>query len=673
MQIHKMAGMALAAVVLGGGLTAPARADSWTTYAEIGPTLLSYETSYPTLAKRYNIGSSYQGRSLWAIRLSDNVLVEEDEPEFKYISTMHGDEIVGTKMCMMLIDWLLTNYGTDPDATNIIDNVELWIVPLMNPDGYDRSPRIRENAQGYDLNRNFPDYGDPNTPTGRPTEVQVIMNWSFGRSFTCSANLHTGALVINYPFDNEDSGSRYTPDDDLMIYISEQYSYYNQPMWNGSFYHGITNGATWYFVWGGMQDWNYHFMGNNEVTIELSTTKQPAASTIPTYWSNNRQSMLAYIQTCLIGVRGLVTDATSGRAVAATVRVVGRNHDIFTDPDVGDYHRMLMPGTYDLTFSATGYDPLRVNNVVVGSGNAARLDVQLYGAPTVAYPNGGEELESGLPATVTWTGNPAAQFQVQYTDNYGDMAAVSDGFESGTLGPAYTSGGGAAWLVTTSSYHTGTRSARAGAITHNQTSWLQRNANGGNLRFWYRVSSEASYDFFNFYIDGNRQLHLSGTVAWTQYSTTLSAGSHVLRWEYTKDESQSSGSDTVWIDDLELTVDNTTWTDILPLSETGQTQTTWTPGTPGDDYKVRVRSYVSGTYGDWDESNATFTIVPAASADGDYDQDGDVDLADYAAFQNCFGQPAGGACGQAFNFAVDGTIDLEDFVDFVPELTGPLM
>ncbi|MHC4803602.1 MAG: M14 family zinc carboxypeptidase, partial [Planctomycetota bacterium] len=95
------------------------------------------------------------------------------------------------------------------------------------------------------------------------------------------------------------------------------------------FYHGITNGADWYMIWGGMQDWNYHHMGNNEVTLELSDTHDIPASQIPIYWDDNRQSMLAYIETCLIGVRGLVTDEARGQPLAATVSVprpaLGRN------------------------------------------------------------------------------------------------------------------------------------------------------------------------------------------------------------------------------------------------------------------------------------------------------------------------------------------------------------
>ena len=655
--------------------------DTWTDYDDIGPDLLAYETAYPGLCKRYDLGLSFQGRHLWALKISDNVLVEENEPEFKYIATMHGDEIVGTKMCMMLIDYLMANYGSDTQVTGIIDGVELWIVPLMNPDGYDRSPRTRYNAQGIDLNRNFPEWmnGDPNTPDGRATEVQVIMNWSFGHTFTASANLHGGALVVNYPFDNDGLGSVFspTPDEDMFVYVSEQYSQYNLPMWNGSFYHGITNGAAWYSIDNGMQDWNYRYMGNNELTIELGNTKQPSASQIPTYWNDNRQSMLAYIETCLIGVGGLVTDVDTGEPIAATVTVVGRDHPIYTDPEVGDYHRMLMPGTYSLRFEAAGYDSLVVPDVVVSAGDATELNVQLGPSARVTYPNGGEELSSGIATSVTWVGNPDAQFHVQYSDNYGQSGVIVDGFETGTLGAEYTTGGDAEWYVVGSGAHAGSYCARAGVISHYDTTWMTRTVAGGELSFWYRVSSESGYDWFNFYVDGDRKIHVAGESGWQHYSTTLATGSHELKWEYTKDVNTTSGSDTAWIDELTIVDDQTTWTDIIALTETGATSTPWTPGEASTDCKVRVRAYYgAGSYGEWDESDATFAINSSPYPVGDLDCSGSVNSFDIDPFVLALTDPTGydaaypGCDRMLGDINGDGAVNSFDIDSFVSLLVG---
>ena len=184
------------------------------------------------------------------------------------------------------------------------------------------------------------------------------MQWSAAHSFTLSANFHTGSLVVNYPYDNDGRGSTDspTPDDELFRQLAETYSSHNPPMWNSTeFTHGITNGAAWYDIVGGMQDWNYRYCSDNDVTIELSDTTWPAASQLPSFWNDNRQAMLSYLEAVHAGVRGVVTDQVTGLPLLASIEVAGNDHPVFTDPQAGDYHRMLLPGTYSLTISAPGY------------------------------------------------------------------------------------------------------------------------------------------------------------------------------------------------------------------------------------------------------------------------------------------------------------------------------
>jgi hypothetical protein len=126
----------------------------------------------------------------------------------------------------------------------------------------------------------------------------------------------------------------------------------------------------------------------------------------------------------------------------------------------------------------------------------------------------------------------------------------------------------------------------------------------------------------------------------------------------------------VWIDDLELQVDNTAWQDVIAETATGALSTTWTPIEPAVSYKVRVRSvFDAGYYGGWDESDTTFEVIDAP-ADGDFDADGDVDLGDYAGLQVCFDQPSAVPC-HCFDFDANGIVDAADYVTFEAELSGP--
>jgi len=164
----------------------PELRSGYHTHSQLTADLKALESAYPDICRLHNIGESYEGRPLWFMQISDNVNTEEDEPEFKYISTMHGNEPLGMELCLKLIHLLAENYGSDERITNLVAETEIWIMPLMNPDGYVKNER--RNAQGSDLNRTFPDqFTDPyNIPEGHPVEVQRVMNWAFNHSSVLS-------------------------------------------------------------------------------------------------------------------------------------------------------------------------------------------------------------------------------------------------------------------------------------------------------------------------------------------------------------------------------------------------------------------------------------------------------------------------------------------------------
>lgn len=595
-------------------------------YADVEAELAAAEANYPDLIQVFSIGLTAQNRPIWGCCMSHDIGVEEEEPEVKLIGTMHGDEIMADEMMMNLIDHILAGYGTDSRLTNLLDSMELCILPVMNPDGFVAGTRV--NGNGIDLNRSFPDpFTDPNNTTdGRQPEVAAVMNWSWGHSFMLSANFHSGSLVVNFPFDNNPSGSStYTicPDDDLFSDISETYSIHNPPMWaSSSFFHGITNGAAWYAISGGMQDWAYRYTGSNEVTIELGNSKHPPASQIPTEWDNNREALLSYIETALWGVHGLVTDAQTAAPLAATITVVGRDHKVYTDPDIGDYYRMLLTGTYDLRYESPGYDPQVVTGVAVPPNDRVRVDVGLW-STDVQSPDGGEFLSVDHPAVVTWSGDPSRQFQVQWTANADDTEQTTQSFESGSLPAGYSTGGHQSWFVTGSNSYDGSFAARSGNISNSQVTWMSTLVEGAQLSFQYLVSSESGWDFFNCYVDATRVLAASGTGAgWTEFTTALTPGPHTVTWEFVKDDGGSSGSDAVWVDRVQVTTDHTVWTDVVALSAVGATSAPWTPIEASDQCKIRVRSHDADTgYGSWNESESTFTVgsgepIPAASSWG---------------------------------------------------------
>jgi hypothetical protein len=139
------------------------------TYAEMSADVLAVATAHPDIVERFSIGKSYGGRTIWAVKISDHVAVDENEPEVLFDGLTHSDEHMGLEMTLHIMHWLVDGYGTDTRITNLVNTREIWIILAVNPDGaeYDisgghfhfwrknRQPNRGTTAIGTDLNRNF--------------------------------------------------------------------------------------------------------------------------------------------------------------------------------------------------------------------------------------------------------------------------------------------------------------------------------------------------------------------------------------------------------------------------------------------------------------------------------------------------------------------------------------
>lgn len=342
------------------------------TYDQIGSLFAQLEIDYPDICRTFSWGLSVEGRQLWGLVISADVDNSAAEPEVRLSSTMHGDEPPGMVMLMNLADYLAKNYGQQgfEDVTHLVDNYEIHIMPLHNPDGYVGGTRT--NANHVDLNRNFAD--PAGTHTVQETENIHFMDYANAGHFVISENGHSGALVVNYPWDYQYA---LAPDDAALIRLSLEYSTYNLPMYNGSFSQGITNGAEWYVVYGTLQDWSYFATGCIDVTIECNNVKWPPANQLDGLWDDNRESFLHFIKAARYGINGVVTSASTGLPLDAEITVTGNSEHVFTDPAHGDYYKLLDTGTYDLVFEADGYDARMITGVETVWGVPTVLDVAL--------------------------------------------------------------------------------------------------------------------------------------------------------------------------------------------------------------------------------------------------------------------------------------------------------
>jgi len=382
--------------------------DSYPSYTQYDSIMRDFVQRYPLLCMLDTIGTSIYGKLVLALKISDNVSIDENEPEVFYTSSMHGDETAGFVLMLHLIDYILENYGAVNRINELVDNLEIWINPLSNPDGTYLTGDVitnptRGNANGYDLNRNFPDPGI--TYVTRQKETIDMMKFLSEHRFVISANFHSGAEVVNYPWDR---WSRLHPDDDWFYDISRRYAdtvhLYSPAAYMNDLDNGVTNGYDWYSIRGGRQDYVTYELQGREVTIELVNSYVTPADQLETLWQYNRRSLLGYLENALYGIHGVVRDEITGEPVAAKIFITGYDQDsshIYSDTLSGCFIRLLSPGTWDLTFTASGYYETEVENIVVLEGETTSIVVEMMPVvspvdtiPTpslIIYPNPAEE------------------------------------------------------------------------------------------------------------------------------------------------------------------------------------------------------------------------------------------------------------------------------------------
>ncbi|XP_069898070.1 carboxypeptidase N catalytic chain [Dipodomys merriami] len=309
-------------------------------YDDLVRTLYKVRNQCPDVTRVYSIGRSVRGRQLYVLEFSDSPGTHEPlEPEFKYVGNMHGNEVLGRELLLQLAEFLCEEFrNQNPRILRLIHDTRIHILPSMNPDGYEvaaaQGPYMsgylvgRNNANGVDLNRNFPDlntyfyynekYGGPNHHLPLPDnwksqvepETRAVIQWIRSFNFVLSANLHGGAVVANYPYDkslehrsrsSHHSSNSPTPDDKLFQKLAKVYSYAHGWMYQGwncgdYFPDGITNGASWYSLSKGMQDFNYLHTNCFEITLELSCNKFPRQEELQREWLGNREALIQFLE-----------------------------------------------------------------------------------------------------------------------------------------------------------------------------------------------------------------------------------------------------------------------------------------------------------------------------------------------------------------------------------------
>lgn len=358
--------------------------DQYPTYEVYESMMYEFAEKYPDKCSLIELGTLESGRKILVARINNGTT--ENKPKFLYVSTIHGDETTGYIMMLRLIDHLLNNSEL-PEVQKVMNNLDIFICPNANPDGtyYSGNHTVygskRYNANGIDMNRNYPDYIKGNHPDNNDyaAETEMFMQFADDYQFTMSATYHGGAELVNYPWDN--NYERHV-DDEWWQYVSREYATLAQE--NAENYmtdmnDGITNGADWYVIKGSRQDYMNYYQQCREVTIECSLQKCPPAYELPDFWSYNYNSIFAYMNQCINGIHGRVIDSETKNAVEATITILAHDKDysvVKSQYPCGDFHRPIKAGTYMIEIKSEGYTTA-YETVEISDGERVELEIEM--------------------------------------------------------------------------------------------------------------------------------------------------------------------------------------------------------------------------------------------------------------------------------------------------------
>ena len=352
----------------------PVVLDHYLTYPEMQTFLTDLQAAHSNIMSIQTAAVTSSGNhELYLIKISDNVDMDEDEPELLFEGQIHGDEIAGYILNLHMIEYLVTNYGTDPTITALVDDREIYFLPATNSDGTFSVPRSRYNYNSVDCNRDsgymWHHAGGSSEPFGE-NETKVLFDIWRDNQFVFHSSWHSGTTAFLYAWSCHNDP---TPDDAEHDYLGQNYcslnttidSYYQgSGLYGNNPYHGST------------KDSAYGIFGAHGWSIELTQFKQCAWAVTEESINANTPSIIWLLQEAGYGIKGMITDDTTSNPVPAVIDIDGK-WVAYNDPAVGNLHRYLRPGLYNITIWTNGYAPVLLSDISVMDSGVTDISTTL--------------------------------------------------------------------------------------------------------------------------------------------------------------------------------------------------------------------------------------------------------------------------------------------------------
>ncbi len=367
----------------------PLQVDKYPTYDGYINLLSRFQSDFPDLCTVDTIGESIQNRLILAAKISDEVHENEMEPIVSNTGAVHGNETLGFMFVFKLMDIFLNEYGTDEQITRLVDSLEFWFVPMINPDGVYKggnntvSGASRANANRVDLNRNYPDIvSGPQSPE---KENLVSMAFDAAHNITFSLDFHAGGSGVGYPY----CRTKKQPPDSLWYeQEGKRYADYVQAAGPSGYFDdfggkGYGNGYLMLANIRGIRvDYVPYYCHCLCYGFELTKTKLIPESEFLTYWGYHREALLSAFEQVLFGIRGTVTDSITNEGIQGVKILINDNTTdsmhFYSNNLHGDFYRPIFRGTYSLTFIHDDYHTRKIEDVHIEDQSVTVVNVQLF-------------------------------------------------------------------------------------------------------------------------------------------------------------------------------------------------------------------------------------------------------------------------------------------------------
>ncbi|KAA3612634.1 MAG: hypothetical protein DWQ05_18455 [Calditrichaeota bacterium] len=360
---------------------------------------------YPHILHKEQIGvSSTKAQPIWALKLSDNPERSEDEPAVLFSSLHHAREAIGVLFTLHFLEEITRVYNSNPIAQELINNLSIWVVPVVNPDGYEYMfqhtktfPWWRKNIRNYytrkrnmglgvDLNRNYNfnwKNGGGDTPSSwyyrgqsaaSEAEVQAMQKLALRENILAGATFHSYGELVLFPW-----GNYYTsPDQDILYEWAKGIANRLEKKDGRDTYDiGMLDGLA-----GQSSNWMLGQLRAADFTFELGTEYFPDQKEVNKVLHQTRKSVMFFLQNILhTGIRGHVVDFQTGKPVVARILVEGLEASFIAERNseemFGRFERLMLPGRYNLTILAKGYCPQFMPEIQVQKDEVTELTVFL--------------------------------------------------------------------------------------------------------------------------------------------------------------------------------------------------------------------------------------------------------------------------------------------------------